>query len=109
MKKTVSMLLILVLCLGMLTGCARKPAAPQFPKDAVPASAPAPTEEPAAEPSPAPSIKPYVPPTDERGGAWDLVPFDEMPYERPALDTLRTNIEAVGQALDSGTDYLLRR
>ena len=105
MKKTVSMLLILVLCLGMLTGCARKPAAPQFPKDAVPASAPAPTEEPAAEPSPAPSIKPYVPPTDERGGAWDLVPFDEMPYERPALDTLRTNIEAVGQALDSGTDY----
>ena len=105
MKKTVSMLLVLVLCLGVLCGCAKKPAAPLFPKDAVPASAPAPTEEPKPEPTPTPSPKPYVPPTDERGGAWDLVPFDEMPYERPDLDALRAGIEAVGQALDSGADY----
>ena len=121
MRKTLSMLLILVLCLGLLTGCAKKPAAPQFPKDAIPAAAPVPTAEsaptaepapapastpePAPEPTPAPSLRPYVPPTDERGGAWDLVPFDEMPYERPDLDALRVGIEAVGQALDSGADY----
>ena len=102
MRKTLSMLLILVLCLGMLTGCAKKPAAPQFPADAVPASAAA---SPTPEPTPEPTVKPYVPPTDERGGMWDLVPFDEMPYERPELDTLSAAIEAVGQALDSGADY----
>ena len=105
MKKTVSMLLILVLCVGMLAGCVKKPAAPQFPADAIPASAPAPTPAPTPEPSPSPSLRPYVPPTDERGGAWDLVPFDQMPYERPDLDALRVGIEAVGRALDSGADY----
>lgn len=115
MRKTLSMLLILVLCLGLLTGCAKKPAAPQFPADAIPASAaapsPSPTLQPAPEPTPdpaptpEPTAKPYVPPTDERGGMWDLVPFDEMPYERPDLDTLRAAIEAVGQALDGGADF----
>ena len=40
-----------------------------------------------------------------REGMWDLIPFDEMPYERPDLDEMRAAIDAVGEALDSGADY----
>lgn len=49
--------------------------------------------------------KPPVDPTDEREGIWDLIPFDEMPYERPNLEEMRAAIDKVGEALDSGADY----
>ena len=64
-----------------------------------------PTPEPSPEPTPEPTVAPYVEPTNERGGMWDLVPFDQMPYERPSLDGLDAAIEAVGEALDRGAPY----
>ena len=44
-------------------------------------------------------------PLTERDGILDLVPFEEMPYERPSLDGLDAAIEAVGEALDAGEPY----
>ena len=98
MKKSLSLLLALLLCLSLLAGCA---------KDGAPVQTPAPSEEPAAtpEPTPEPTPKPHVEPTGEREGMWDLIPFDEMPYERPDPEDLRVAVEAVGEALDAGADY----
>ena len=129
MKKTLCFLLAALLCLSMLTGCAaKKPAAAPVEESPAPAASPEPApEEPAAaeteeaapveeapeeaapEETPAeevsPTEKPYVEPTDVREGMWDLIPFDEMPYERPELDEMRAAIDKVGEALDSGADY----
>ena len=98
MKKSLSLLLALLLCLSLLAGCA---------KDGAPVQTPAPSEEPTAtpEPTPEPTPKPHVEPTGEREGMWDLIPFDEMPYERPDPEDLRVAVEAVGEALDAGADY----
>ena len=122
MKRTLCLLLAALLCLSMLTGCAaKKPAAAPAEASPVPASAPAaeakeetsaPEEEPEEAPlpdqtpeTPAPEERPPVEPTDLREGLWDLIPFDEMPYERPDLDEMRAAIDAVGEALDRGADY----
>ena len=123
MKRTLCLLLAALLCLSVLTGCAaKKPVFAPAETSPVPASAPAeekkeeaaPIEE--AQEAPAPGEeeapeettheeKPYVEPTDVREGLWDLIPFDEMPYERPDLDEMRAAIDQVGEALDSGADY----
>lgn len=115
MKRRLSMLLALLLCAVLLAACGRQPVTPAVSATSVPESSatPAPSSGNAAslilpavtEPTPEPTEKPYVPPTSEREGLWDLVPFDEMPYERPDLDELRAAIDAVGEALDSGADY----
>ncbi len=97
MKKKLTVLLSMLLCLAMLCACAGPGQNPFGDPGLEP--------EPTAEPTPEPTPKPYVPPTDEREGMWDVIPFDEMPYERPDLDDLRTAIDAVGEALDSGADY----
>ena len=101
MKKRFSLLLALLLCLSLLAGCAKIPVLPA----AEPTASPEPTAEPTPEPTPVPTPKPYVPPTDVRGGVRDLVPFDEMPYERPDVEPLQEAIDAVNQALDDGADY----
>ena len=101
MKRTICLLLALLLCATMLTGCAKNPLWP-FPAE-LPWGEPTPA--PSGSPTPVPTPKPFVPPTDVRGGALDLVPFDMMPYVRPDLDLLRAAIDAVGDALDSGADY----
>ena len=132
MKRTLSLLLAALLCLSLLTGCAAKaPVAPPAvgsPEAALPSPAPEaepalPEETPAVEAEntssglwgdlqgllsggeSAPAEKPSVPPTDEREGMWDVIPFEDMPYERPDLDQLRAAIDKVGDALDSGADY----
>ncbi len=130
MKKQIALLLALLLCLSMLSGCAKKTEAPaqtQAPAAAPSAEpSPVPTEEPAAAPQGDPDTGlgtdtpeepeepekpeepeelPYVEPTSEREGIWDLVPFDQMPYERPTLDDLDAAIEAVDQALQAGVSY----
>ena len=123
MKRTLCLLLAALLCLSLLPGCAaRKPVAAPVEPSPAPSSAPieeakeaaAPVaEEPAEtapaeeEPSeePAPAENPPVEPSNVREGIWDLIPFDEMPYERPDLDEMRSAIDAVGEALDSGADY----
>ena len=103
MKRTICLLLALLLCAAMLTGCAKNPLWP-FPLDR-PGGDPVTSPEPVIEITPAPTEKPYVPPTSERGGVLDLVPFDQMPYFRPDLDALRACIDNVGKALDEGADY----
>ena len=122
MKRTLCLLLAALLCLSMLTGCAaKKPVSAPAQASPEPAAVPveekeeaaAPVEEAPEEASPeetpaeeaAPAEKPYVEPTDVREGLWDLIPFDEMPYERPDLDEMRAAIDKVGEALDSGADY----
>ena len=103
MKKILSMLLVLALCLGLLCGCAGKTGSPFAPLPTPDLSAlqtPAP-EAPAPEATPLPPVEP----TSEREGMWDVIPFDEMPYERPDLDDLRAAIDAVGDALDEGRPY----
>ncbi len=100
MKKKLGILLALLLCASLLCGCIGKP---PLPVQLLPA--PSPSAEPAPTPTPEPTPRPYVPPTSEREGVWDLIPFDEMPYERPELDGLRQAIDTVGGALDSGADY----
>ncbi len=116
MKRTLCLLLAALLCLSLLPGCAAKkpvsapvqgspePAAPSSaaPEEAAPAEA---EQEASLAGEEAPAEKPYVAPTDMREGMWDLIPFDEMPYERPGLDEMRSAIDAVGEALDSGADY----
>ena len=99
MKRTLSLLLALLLCLSLLAGCAKDPGTPAAGTESTA------TPEPSPEPTPEPTPKPHVEPTSEREGMWDLIPFDEMPYERPSLDQLRADIDAVGEALDAGADY----
>ena len=118
MKRTIALLLCLVLCVTLLAGCGKKtgdPAAPtEAPAQTQETEAPAQTQDgqepetvpvdaPTEEEEPAPL--PYVEPTSEREGMWDVIPFDQMPYERPDLEDLRTAIDAVGEALDAGADY----
>lgn len=120
MKRILCLLLAALLCLSMLTGCAAKrPVSAPAEASSTPTASPdpMPEAEPSAEeeaPAPAseapaeeavPTEKPHVEPTDVREGMWDLIPFDEMPYERPDLDQMREAIDAVGEALDSGADY----
>ena len=109
MKKTISLLLALLLCVSMLAGCAKTPglpvSTPSPTAEPTPEATAEPAPEPTPEPAPEPTPKPQVDPTGERGGMWDLVPFDEMPYERPTLDDLDAAIEAVGEALDAGEPY----
>ena len=120
MKRTLCLLLAALLCLSLLPGCAAKKPVPA-PAEASPEPAAAPVEEvkeaaasveeevpqeaAPAEEEAAPAEKPSVEPSDVREGMWDLIPFDEMPYERPDLDEMRAAIDAVGEALDSGADY----
>ena len=138
MKRFLSLLLVLALCLALLTGCGKKNDAPA--QDAQRTEAPAESpdaqstdntdeqpdaqssdnaddsqgEEPASVPGEEPAepasaqvaeTEPDEAPLDQRDGMWELIPFDEMPYERPDLDELRTAIDAVGEALDAGADY----
>ena len=106
MKKTLCLLLAILMSFSLLCGCGQQPVVPLFASPSPsPQTEAQPTAEPTPEPMPEPTEKPYVPPTDEREGMWDLIPFDEMPYERPDLDDLRAAIDAVGEALDSGADY----
>ena len=97
MKKKLIPLLSLLLCAALLCGCGHKI---RLPVPTPPPSA-GPTEEPMAEADP----KPYVPPTAEREGLLDVIPFDLMPYERPDLEELSRDIDAVGEALDRGADF----
>ncbi|MBR5095102.1 MAG: hypothetical protein IK095_08410 [Oscillospiraceae bacterium] len=119
MKRTLSLLLILSLCLCLLCGCGKKLPPPTVPDAPTPTAEPvatdAPADEPTPEPEPEPTAEPEPEPTSEplaqvdpssaREGLWDVVPFDEMPYERPSLDGLRAAIDAVGEALDAGEPY----
>ena len=100
MKRPICLLLALLICASLLCGCGQEPSIPLF---ATPS--PVPEAEVTPEPTPEPTEKPQVEPTDEREGMWELIPFDEMPYERPDTEELRAAVEAVGEALDSGADY----
>ena len=93
MKKKLIPLLSLLLCAALLCGCGHK------------IRLPVPTPPPSAEPAPDSTPKPYVPPTAEREGLLDVIPFDLMPYEHPDLEDLSRDIDAVGEALDRGADY----
>ena len=112
MKKILSLLLVLALCLGLLCGCGGRTGLP-LPKVPTPDQSGAiPTPDLSslqeafdALPKPAATSLPHVEPTGVREGQWDVIPFDEMPYERPDLDDLRDAIDAVGQALDAGAAY----
>ena len=108
MKKKICAVLALLLCMALLAGCGQEPKIPALSIEPPVTEAPLVTEEPAAteEPAdPAETPLPEIAPTGEREGVWDLVPFDQMPYERPELDPLKDAIEAVGEALDAGEPY----
>lgn len=98
-------LFALAFVLGIFFGPRNTLQAPVIPASVTDSPLPAPTEETAPTPAPEPTEAPYVAPTGERGGMWDLLPFDEMPYQRPSLDDLDAAIEAVGEALDRAASY----
>ena len=98
-------LFALAFVLGIFFGPRNTLQAPVIPASVTDSPLPAPTEETAPTPAPEPTEAPYVAPTGERGGMWDLLPFDEMPYQRPSMDDLDAAIEAVGEALDRGASY----
>lgn len=116
MKKKLCAMLALLLCAAMLAGCGQEPAIPPLNVD-IPATQAPVTQEPVPEesavPAAAPAELPEAPAAEqpeadedgERESLLELVPFDQMPYVRPELESLSEAIDAVGAALDAGEPY----
>ena len=106
-KRTVSLLLLLVLLAGLAAGCAKAPAPPSPAPTQAPTAAPTPaptavpTPEPTAEPTPEPTAEPTPAPTPESTPEPTPEPTAE-PTPEPTVDPAPEPTPEGGQETEGG-------